>query len=309
MSPPLKLRNFVPYLVGLLGFGVGCVWFLPVQKIVAIGLEKSLGRSGVTVELGSARLGTGLGLGFSKGSLMALKAEAVRIQLPQSLTLRCERLTLAPRLWPFLIGQLQAGFECDLGQYGRLSGRADISSPWNPSAITAFVDAEALDLRILDGLSASGSFLGKVSGDLRVTDWAPSGRGLPPVSWNLRGQEVATPAVEAELLNIPGLRLGPLATKGTFAAGKLKIDELSFGSQDSPLQASWKIDFGLDARGLPVSGEWKGTLRTDPEFEKTALSDIKLSLLFGEIKKAGQRDFRKVVRGNFTSLLFNPPEG
>jgi hypothetical protein len=281
--------------------------FLPVHKILAVSMEKALGRSGVTVELGEAGLGTGLGLGFSKGSLIGLKARDVRVRTSQ-LSVLCQSLTIAPRIWPLLLGQLQAGFECNLGKLGLVSGRADISTPWAPSTLHLALDAESVDLRLLDGVVKSGSFGGKLTGKLKIEEWALGSRGLPPVSWDLRGSEVATPAVAADLLNLPPLRLGPLNTKGSLTAGRLKIDALDFGSQDSPLQASWKINFGLDARNLPNSGEWTGTLRADPDFEKTALSDIKLSPLFGEAKRDGVREFKKVVRGNFASLIFNPPE-
>jgi hypothetical protein len=96
-------------------------------------------------------------------------------------------------------------------------------------------------------------------------------------------------------------------SQGKMNSKQLIVNDLRFGSQTSPIKGGIKANLGLNNELLPNSGELRGELITDENFEKEKLKDISLDLFFGKIKSPGKRVFVKKIKGSYLSLLA-PPE-
>jgi type II secretion system protein N len=302
------MRRFLtlPYLIVAGAFLLGCLIFFPLNFIKPR-LQRSLAQAGLDVELGHLHVGTGLGLGLSRGGLFAIHAENVTVTLPQGGNVRCEKFTLSPQLLPLFVGAIKGSALCRTTKQGSLVGTVRGFPFWNPTKFNASVKLDEVDLSLAEGLVPYGPFRGSLKGEILISEMKPNSRTPPRFDWQVQGQNVSTPAVPTDFLSIPALNLGPVSSRGSFAPAKLKLDEFKFGSDKSPLEGTLRADMVIDPRGLPTSGELSGNMRTEPTFEKESLKDINLNLLFGPVRDSGQREFKKTFNGSVLGLLMNPP--
>ncbi len=287
-----KFRKWlIPALLIGAGFAAGLVFFFPLSEIVTALVARNAGSSGLAVDLGPVRVTTGYALGFSKGSLFGLRVRNLRFTLPNGSQIRCEESVLAPRIWPLLIGQLQTGVSCQSKALGDVKALVKASPAWGPKTINASVSLAKVDVKAFESF-LKGGYAGRISGELDVVDFKLGGRGLPPLEWELSGQNVQIPAVTTQMFVMPAVRVGPLKTTGRLRDGKLNVPKLEFGAEDTTVEGNLKLDLTLNATGFPSAGQWSGRLRTSSDFE-SAFTDIDLTKALGPTGSDGFRQFSK----------------
>lgn len=290
------------------GFLAGVVFFFPLDALRATVLSAIRDRTRIDLSAKSIYVSTGLNLGPRRGSLIALKADDVLITLPDSNTLKCDDLVIAPGLFPLLYGRLSVALRCRSRQSGELLVQAWGSPFWAPQKfqVTTILDNAnlALAARFMPQLSA---FSGLLSGEIHIQDFEPGRTQIPNAEWELTGQEVQSPPLTSDFFNLPALDMGQLKVVGSMESRKVSLKELSFGSAKTSVEVKVAANLTLDPRGMPSDGDLSGKIRTDPGFEKIQLKDINMDLSFGKVKESGFREFRKKMEGGPQSLLFNPP--
>jgi hypothetical protein len=115
-----------------------------------------------------------------------------------------------------------------------------------------------------------------------------------------------SPPLQTNFFNIPGVKLGSLESRGTWAEQSLKVPVLKFGEDDGPIFGEFSVDLKLDRAMNPQGGSVSGKLKTDPEFEKTEIRDLDLNDLFGGVNSEGWRSFRKEASGSWMFMLEKP---
>jgi hypothetical protein len=299
------------FLIFFLGFFLGVFVFFPWNQLRGKLTNLIQQQTGQRVQIGNLSAGTGLGLGLKFGSVFAIDAENFEMSMAGGGRLQCESLTLAPRLWPILMGSLHLGFECENKDEAWVTGIIKLSTFWNPSRAQVQTQLRHLPLSLVAAFAGMEGMDGQLFGSLDAYDIPLQGNSSFPASieWDLSAQKLLLPASNSPVFKFPSLNLGELTMKGEMTRKKLHVSDLSFGSSKSPLQGKMKINFGLDPSMLPNSGEWTGELSTNEAFEKERLKDLNLDLLFGKVKSPGKRIFTKRVKGSYLSLLSPPDEG
>jgi type II secretion system protein N len=309
----MKKLYALPMLIFGICFLIGLVIFFPIGKLRYVISDAASNMGGLNLQIGRLSMGTGLTMGLLRGGLIGLHGENVTIATNTGASLRCSRLSLSPHLLTLFVGRLELAFSCEIPEGEKsdameVSGLVKASPFWKPSNTDLKAELSDVKLDILGSFfPAAASASGALNGEVTVSDLKPNARTLPKIEWNLKGKDIVLPPVSSDFLNLPSLELGPVQTQGKFTSGKLKLDDLKFGTDNAPLSGNFHADFGLDSTGQPVSGELTGKLKTDPTFEATQLKDIKLDLLFGKVDPSGSREFKKVVNGSVISLLMSPP--
>lgn len=298
----------LPWILFALGISAGAVLFFPFHVFTSQ-IEQTLTKQGIDARLGDLKLSTGLGLGIGKGGLLALKGSNVSLNLPNGRTLTCKEFVLSPHALALFIGRARVAASCKTEREGSLLSVISGVPVWNPSSLEGSVYIQELKLSLLENLfrldSLSGVLNGKVQFEMPISKGGPR---LPAVTWEASGSKVTLPSVSSDMLSFPSISVGKLSTKGKLTStGRAEIDELIIGDKSAPIEASLTGNFTMDRRGMPTGADIRGRLRTDPEFERVQLKDIRLDLLFGNTKESGQREFHKVAQGNLFGLLLNPP--
>jgi len=299
-----KIIGTIVFIAGLI-FGI--LFFIPIDPIRARVLSYVSRQSDIEITIKKLGLGTGLGLGISDGSLFALRGKDALIGFQNGQMLRCSKLIIAPKILPILVGRFSGTLYCEMGASGTVTAGISGSPFWNPKTLNLSVEVEELDMAILEQFTQVSPFAGTLNGTVELKEVNPSSSRMPDAEWNLDGKEVMLPAVTQDFFNLPSLQIGPMSTKGTIQNSKLKIDEIKFGKADTMIEGTLTANLGLSSSGVPSNGEITGKLRTDPDFEKSQLTDINLDLAFGKVKPSGFREFRKKMEGGPQSLLMNPP--
>ncbi|MBP7843519.1 MAG: hypothetical protein KA116_01775 [Proteobacteria bacterium] len=304
MAKIFKLKYTLIFSIGL---SLGLFIFFPWNQLRGQLISMLQKQTHQRVQIESLEGGTGMGLGLRYGSLFGIHAKGFEINV-MGANLHCDSLTLAPKMWPLLMGSIHLGFGCENQGETWLSGVFKIFPFWSPSKAQAVVRFKNFPLANSAAMLGMEGLDGNLFGDLEVHDLSLQGSNFPKLlEWDISAQKLILPSSSSAVFKFPSLNLGELTLKGEMNARNLSVSELNFGSERSPIKGKMKMNFGLDASMLPNSGEWSGELTTDDLFEKERLKDISLDLIFGKAKVPGKRRFVKRVKGSYLSLL-SPPE-
>lgn len=303
MKALFKSRKF---LVGIVVFFVGLFWFFPMWIFQSHFVNAIMKSTGVQISSRDMVLGTGLGLGLKRGSLLAIRGQDLSLRLPQGFTFSCRRVVVAPHIVPLFWGQFRAALFCESSKTGELIADAKIWPFWSRDQAQVDVELNKVSMELLTDILSMGNFFGDISGTLSLEKNLKNPSAPIKAEWNLNGEGLQIPSINAVILSLPALRLGKVETKGAFSGTSIKVKSLKFGASDTPIEGDLLVDFGLDSRGMPISGMLEGKLRFEPDFEKGQFKDISLDLMFGKVKASNFREFKKPITGSVMSLL-NPP--
>ncbi len=305
----MKITKILIGIIFTAGLLVGMLCFLPLDAIRSRVLADIGRQTQVEISMGTLSLGSGLDLGFSDWSLFALRGSDAVLSLPNGQLVKCKKLILGPKIFPFLIGRLSAALRCELKQSGQITASLSGAPFWNPKDLSLTLNFQNFNMSMLEQYLDNSPIGGQLSGTVELKDFNPKASGISDAAWDLVGSDVLLPPVNQDFLSLPALPLGPMNIKGNFQRSKLKIEEFKFGKKDSMLEGIIVADLGINSQSgmLTVTGDMSGRLRTDAEFEKTQLKDIGLTLAFGPVKASGFREFKKKANGGVQSLLMNPP--
>lgn len=291
----------------VLGLLLGVLLFFPTNQIkekIFANISKS---TGAVLQAESMSLGTGLGLGFSKGGIFALKFQKLHVQ-SESMSMDCDEATVSPHFVSLFVGKLALGLSCDSVKNGALAAKAVLKPFWSPNTLSVETNFKGLNLAALGDMLQSYPIKGIVYGDLTVDDMSLSGRsGMPALNWKISMQQAVLPPVKSDFISLPQILLGTLDTTGSLQNNKLVMKPLLMGNGTSPIKMNLDINLALSSQMMPMAGEIKGTLTANPEWEASIKNTLDLALLFGNPDAQGFRKFRKPVQGGPFSLL-SPPQ-
>jgi hypothetical protein len=303
-------------ILGCVGFFVGLLLNLPLNRLLSSVIQSSLGKTSILkLRYDTLALGTGLGLGIGRGGILGIHYKNLSLQFPGSeLSLDCVEATLSPQLIFLFAGQIKFGGSCRINGNQNLGFVLSISPFYSPKKLKGEVDLKNFSLQVFDSAPALSGLKGVMNGtltiaemdlmNLQVGDWVSSQLG-----WNIVVQGFETPIVTTEMASLPGITFGDLELRGKLKESSLVMDSFKFGKPGTPIEGDLKVNFKLDSMGQPTDGDLTGRLRTDAEFEATQLADkIPMDLYFGRVRENGFREFRKKLSGNFLSFLLTPPE-
>lgn len=320
MSIPKKrlLIGFAVFFIGLL---TGLVIFFPLQKIKSAVVSQLSKQIGMDLEITKMTFGTGLGLGLSKGALVALHMDQLNLIDPSGKSLSCHHAVIAPHLISLFRLHLTVGISCDLDSgdsknLGSLTALIILKPLFAPSQFSAELDLDSLNLAHL--INFAGARLptkielsGQASGSVGIAN-IPLGRASdgagPSGTIDLKFEQLLLSDLEiqnAPLFSLP-LNLGKTTLKGSLEPGKLAISNLDFQSDE--LNGAMEMNFAMGKTGLPQSGLWKGKVKAVAPTPDRELSYL-LESNFGPIDPSGFRDFTKQFdNGNFMALMGKPTE-
>ncbi len=291
----------------VLGLMLGILIFFPTNQIKEKIFAYVAQTSGAKLQAETMSFGTGLGMGFSKGGVFGLSFDKLRIQTGSS-TIDCDEATLSPHLLSLFMGKATIGLRCESQRHGAFDAKISVKPFWSPETLNVDANFKGLNLAVFADMLERYPLRGILYGDLNVEDMpmAAGRRTLPPLNWKLSMQKVVLPSLNSDFVTLPEIPLGTLDTTGSLKNNKLIMAPLLMGNSSSPLSAKLDINLALDGSGMPASGEIKGELKADPEWETSIKETLDLTLLFGEPNETGARRFRKPVQGGPISLL-SPP--
>lgn len=284
--------------------------FFPLEPLKTRILDEVSRQARIEISVEKLGVGTGLGLGFKRGSVFALRGENAVVAFPTGQTLKCHKLIMAPRLWPFLVGQLSFSLYCESQKAGTFLAQMKGRPFWNPKDFAVNLDLENVNLALVEEFTGVGPVEGLLSGTLEMPKLQMPVRGIPTVNWNIQGKDIVSPNVDAAFFVLPSLQMGGLKSQGTFADGRrLKIQEFQFGGPQALIEANFASDMDIQAQGpaIMVTGDFSGKLRLNAELEKSQLKDLNFDRAFGTVKSSGFREFRKKLEGGIQSILLSPP--
>ena len=313
----MKIGNFeIPqiklplWLLFVLSFVLGLVVFLPIERLGARLTSTLRNQTGFDVQIHGLHLGTGLGLGFSKGGLFALRATELKIPLGDQGEVACRPGIITISLVHLLVGQAKLGISCGLDKNGEIVASAS-KGFFSKDGLDLDVDLESINLHELAKLANLGALSGILNGNVHIDKLDLRGSGWNLLSWKINGTDVATPPSTSPIFSLPSLKLGQVQSSGKLDRRKLVVDQFKFGNAQTPMEGQLTANMGLDSSQgpfWPINGELLGNLRTDPDFEKRQLTGkINLDLAFGVAKASGRREFKKVVNGSPLSIVMDPP--
>ncbi len=307
---PTKNRHYKKWITFSLGILFGFFIFIPFDPLKEMAL-KNINRpeSPFTLETSSLELGWGLNLGFGRGGLIGFKSKQATISFKNGGAISCQNLTISPQFLKILMGKMDIGIGCRSDKFKDLV--AVVSYHFFSSDKVKFnLDFESVDLTLLQEFYDSWAGQGNVSGSVQVSQINLSRPDqLPMITWTINGKDIQSPSINSDFVNLPSLNLNVIETQGQVRGGaKLIVEKLRLGDTKSPIQADFKANFLIDTRGLPQNGELSGWIQTDEAFEKEQLAEmIDLSLMFGQVKSSGKREFKKAFNGNWVTFLMAPP--
>jgi type II secretion system protein N len=309
---PSAKTKVLRWSVFLGAFSLGCLLFFPTSTLenrLATTLSQA---TRADVSLSQLSVGTGLGAGLLRGGLIGLHVKMLKVSA-RGVYWECPEAMISPRLLPIFMGKLSVSFVCDRGDAGEISGQIGASPVWAPAKADLDVDLDDVKLSSLASVMPGISGMqGLLSGEVHMREYDLSTGRSGEVTWDLEAAELQTPPVASDLVSLPPLLIGPLASSGSLKGPRLEIASLDFGENKGLLQGKLKAQMGVNRQMLPTSGTLSGSLKIDPAFEAqqqaSAISTKQLDFLFGPIKPSGSREFKKRVEGGPLSL-YAPPEG
>ncbi len=297
-----KILTFV------VGLSIGAIFFFPYDHLKFMVIQKISRATGLDLRIQQLKLGTGLGLGVLKGGLIAFKAEGVQVAGPKGGSIECESLVLSPQLWSFLIARLQVTISCKLSEKNKSEVLVVFVLPkfWSQENASAELDLDNVDLSLAESFAPVTGLQGLLSGHLSMDAFSPQKGTLPNLGWSLSAKGLVLPSLTSDFLMLPAVRLDNLESKGTFSPSHIKIEQLNFGNENTPLRGQITADLKLDQGSNPQSGEISGKITSDVAFEKSQLRDIDFNDVFGKANEAGERNFKKSANGSWMFLLKRP---
>jgi type II secretion system protein N len=262
------------------------------------------------VSLSQLSVGTGLKAGLLRGGLLGFHVRELKIS-SRSFYWECPTAVISPKMLSLFVGKLSLAFVCDRESAGEISGEMGASPAWGPKQATISIELDDVKLQSLASLSPGLNGLqGTLSGDLIVRDYDLALGRSGEINWELEAEDLQTPAVNSDLLVLPPLLIGPLASEGRLKGPRLELDSFDFGGDKGAMQGKIKAKLGMDRAWRPTNGEISGSLKIEANFETQQLASLggtkTLDFLFGPVKPSGAREFRKPVQGGPMSL-YNPP--
>jgi len=302
-------------LVLLAGFIVGLVLFFPWNPLKEKVAKTASAATGAQLEIGSLSGSTGYMAGLTRGSVFGIKGSNVSIQHPFGINLRCNKIYIAPRILPLLIGSLQLGMKCKQKDNSSIAALVKVYPFWgvatgNIRGIDVSVSADAFSLALLANLPGAEGLTGKLTGDIDLSEMSPNG-GMPEeLQWEVEIDNLQTPPLDNGLAPLPPMSFSEASSEGRMTPRSLDIQKLSLGSKANPLEAHLKLEqIQLDSRMNPQKGSFHGAIRIDPEFEKQRLSKINWNSAFGKPDQNGKREFKRSAKGAWhTFLIFGAPD-
>ncbi len=292
------------------GILAALIFFFPLDPIKDRILSDISAQSQVDITVKEMHIGTGLGLGLSRGSLFALRGEDAVVGFPTGQTVKCQQLIVAPSLLPLLTAQFAVSLYCKSSKIGEVTAQIKGRPFWNPVRLQVEVDLKDFKLSLIEEFTGIGPIGGEVSGSLELPEFNPRGKSLSNINWDLSAKDFSSPPVDSPIFSAPPLSVGALKSRGSFSnSHHLKILDLSLGNPQGPIEGAFQSDLKINnTRGIVMlSGQMSGKLRINPEVENTQLKDIKFDIAFGQRKASGFREFTKKLEGGVQSILFTPP--
>lgn len=312
-----KLKLMLPLSVFLGGLLFGTFLFFPWNTLKTKLETQVQMMTGMTMSISSLKAGTAIQLGLKYGSLLGINAYDVVLVNPQNgMTVNCNQLTLAPKVWPIIMGEAQIGMRCSNNENGVLNALVKASPVWAVDTVNASVELDNLSLYFvpsnisiptgqMGNISIDGGVKGAFTGTILINDFKPQSNLMGSVSWDLQGAAVTTPSLKTIFVSLPNLDLGNLKIVGSLNGGNISIPTFSFGTDNSLLQANMVIDLQSNPSMQVPVGNISGWLRVDPNAEKGELKDVPFAM-FGKANDQGRREFVKKLDGTPQSILLPP---
>jgi len=302
-----KLFSLPFFLVGI-GFVLGMFLFFPIDRLKYPIQDKLSQALRLDLEMGELNLGTGLGLGLSRGGVFAIHIKNMSLTIGPAQSINCSNASISPKILAIFLARASMAFMCELKSGSYLMGSFSASPFWKPSAANVEILATNIPLDSLSSFLKLSGLTGELSGTVLVNNIdLQKAPGSPQVEWNIQTKNLVSPPLNSDFIRLPSIPFGSINSTGSFHSGSLKVNQLNIGTPGSPLEGQIKIDFGLNQLGVPVSGELSGRLKTQELLENQLKGAISLDMILGKIKDNGYREFKRTIEGSIASLLAPAP--